>query len=362
MSETTPSRPSRNTERKLTLPDELLPEPMRVMTWKDGKEYWYEEPEPAEIKQGWRPHAVEVDGKRVHFYGVAHTRDTLIYHGKELKEAIEGASLVLLEGAPIAGDLFNRKKIENLYKKIQKNSGYRTIDEFIQNLHDDYFVEFYSVVERIAACAGVPIALADPEAHEYKTIHDLRNLDTTVQNTKLATALASASGIIGLAFCEAFRRNPNPSRRSFLLGGGALALTTGVTGTSAMADALETKLMEQGGIEDVVERTGRSHELLDPALYNLMDFRNVVAAGGLVSLIKNFPQLSRKIVVIYGAAHQASIEYYSKHHVERKVRAEMYRPYWSVARPVLSVYTSQGAEHTEDGIQPVWKRTNREKL
>lgn len=318
-------------------------------------------------KEPLRRETFELHGTRIEFFGIKHTIPFLKQHRETLTNAIKGASLVFLEGAPRAEGIFSEDTIRLLRSFFSKN-GYPVSDEMAKRLllAKRQGIAFYAALEDIAAQYNKSIATADPAASMGDTFEKLitgESFQRIDDDTERARAALIIGGILLAAFPSCgnnlkdclknlmpedsdseenakaekksapLQREQKPkgkmSRRNFLrvLGGGIAA--------PAMLSETASALFKTNMVAPGYGR--RTDNPLGAVLYDSIDYRDVSAAEGLDRLARSTSGKGT-IVVIYGDVHRASIKHYAESPKERSIKKNAYLPYRAVAPPKLEVF------------------------
>jgi hypothetical protein len=291
----------------------------------------------------------ELNGKKVEIKGVMHVPETFELYRKEFEEAIEKASIVILEAAPVADRTFSNQTVEFIKSLANKSGAEVSREQIINDLESNRSLIFFRNLENLIARKGKRLATIDPINYEPMFSNDnLRMIDFLIRLVKAAIVsggilflseklLDKAKGEGGQQKSAEGELTLKPkekgmSRRAFL--------KTAVGGLSAAGlGSLFAELFEFSGGKPGQEELsrGRKENPLGVMLYELLDYRDVSLAKGLDVLTKrdlgNGP-----VVVFYGGLHASAVRHYAENHKERDIKFETYRPYRSVAPPKLRIY------------------------
>lgn len=303
-------------------------------------------------KEAWKQEKFEINGKAVEIYGVYHRFETLDLYSAELKSAIEKSGIVMLEYAPVASGLFSDSRVSDKLKTTPD-------------------VQFYISLENIAAKAGKMIATGDPEANtQEKDFEKLtQELDVQDNNAHKIKELITLGIPLGLVI-EILRlrgelkqqknkasgkdeKNSVMKRRSFL------AASIGAVGVGAAA-----ALSHEATYRDKVsqDNVGRKDNPLGQLLFELYDYRDVVAAEALNKLSEKKNQ--GPIVSIYGSFHLSALKHYALSPVERKAKLKLYESvYGKISKPKLSIYKPRKQSVLSEALLPsAWDKVSEESL
>lgn len=314
--------------------------------------------EEREGENVYAPELWEHRGRTIDFIGVSHVPETLKLHEKELQDAMAGAEAVLLEAAPHGEGVFS----DTFPDAISREFGEVAItaelaEEIAKYTRNHYAIQFFAQVEDMAAEMGKRTLVFDP----HRTGNELNELpvsrmDRRVSEAKSAIVGGSMGLLIALEGWERFRKPNNAasgrvSRRSFLKAG--LAAAAGLATISAASHAREElalrKLPEEKKRFDFRGRTGNP---MGSALYDFMDYRDVVIAEGMDHWAKK-GEGGTPLVAIYGVAHREPVQHYLKSPAERAAKLALYAPYKNVAPPLSSEYVFENG---------VWRKDHEEAL
>lgn len=328
----------------------------------------------------------ELNGARVEFLGVGHDPATAERLAPELEEAIRQASIVLLESAPSAEGPFTDEAVRE-YRELMGNKLKFSDEEIIKSIEaGKRGLAFYAKMEALAAKHGKPVAVTDPIGADGDGFRQLftedpfRSADETAEQAKTAAVLGGAlvaalptiSDAIRGRGAELENRRENPptastppsehpidesghrpsggspmSRRGFLrvLGGGIAA--AGVASEVASAIARKSDPMKGS-------YGRRGDNPFGAALYDGLDYRDVVTAQGLDRLTRREDVRGGSVVVIYGDGHRASIRHYAESPNERAMKRTAYIPYQRVAPAKLRIFQHRSGRD--------WQRIHEEEL
>lgn len=151
--------------------------------------------------------------------------------------------------------------------------------------------------------------------------------------------VATSLGMFSSVFWPQIQKR-KMTRRDFLRTGFFTAATLAI-GQSVDVDPNELRF---------VHTRGRQGNRLGFALYELDDWRDVIAAKALDFLTRESRDLG-PIAVIYGEGHRTAIKHYSQSPQERDIKYAAYLPYRFIVTPQLRRYVP-----AEDGS---WKQLKR---
>jgi hypothetical protein len=322
------------------------------------------------VEAAWRRENFELNGRQVEIFGLAHVMETLdkAEFREELAEAIKKASVVVLEAAPVAERVFSNEMVEALREAAEAAGEKKSREEIVKWLESHEGLVFFREMERLAAQYGKLTATVDPLLQEsFTSVKKLNEKELQVFLLKCLVFTGATFGLAGMAVKSSPEREgkveeideeknkvneaanrQTMTRRKFLktLLGGTLGAAAGASGSSMLASLLERS--EWG-----VEMRGRKENPLGPALYDLLDYRDVAAAKGL-SLLAQMKLGEGPIVVIYGGLHSSAIKQYALSPKERDIKYAAYAPYRSAAAPALKVFEFK----REEG----WQKVMEEKI
>ncbi|MBI5222285.1 MAG: hypothetical protein HY980_02200 [Candidatus Magasanikbacteria bacterium] len=293
--------------------------------------------DPLGIKEFWQEGKFQINGTDVETYGVAHRPETL--QVKECRDKIESAisrsSIVLLEGEPDVTDKkFSFQEISDLAKFLGLEIPEQKLKSDYRRIVDkNPYADFFKQIQIIAADHQVRIASADPAGDSYKALL-LQKCDLDVQEIKQLIMLLSTVGCLGsmgldkiLSFFDKnqshvdVKQTPpaTSTRRKFLKS------IAGISGLAAFSGFFSSSASALRSLSGPLKGS-RAENPIGFALYDLMDFRDVVVAEGLDVLSKKINGQG-PIVVIYGSAHIGGIQFYAEHPLERKAKLLTYGPF-----------------------------------
>lgn len=310
------------------------------------------------VERFWQRDSFELNGKRVEFLGVVHVPETSYRFRQEIEEAIGGASLVVLEIAPLADGTYSKNSVDWVVREFKKNGIYKTEKQVLEEMESEKGLSFFRTMERIAAAKKKRVATVDPN-----NLGTSSKLNVTDEKFAYLKAFIATGGTLGYfavkpnTFLSKFKEilnedifrkknqevkvvlpkkgntSPIMSWRKFL------GNIIGGIGTLAYGSSVANF------IDNEVENRGRKDNPLGPMLYDLLDYRDVSVAEGLDRLTKsNFNTGEGPIVVIYGSAHGTAIRKYADSPKERALKFSSYAPYKKTAPPVLRVYEFEGGK------------------
>lgn len=333
-----------------------------------------------------RRESFELNGARVEFLGIGHNPETAERFAPELEKAIRRASIVLLESAPNAEGPFTDEAIRE-YRELMGNKLKLSDEEIIKSVEaGKRGLAFYAKMETLAAKHGKPVAVADPIGADGDGFRELfaedpfRSADETAGQAKTAAILAGAlvaalptisDAIRGRSAQNENRRESTPaasvppaehpadepehrppggppmSRRRFLrvLGGGIAAAGMAAETASAIARKSNPAKGSYGR---------RGDNPFGAALYDGLDYRDVVTAQGLDRLTRRKDIRGGSVVIIYGDGHRASIRHYAESPNERALKRTAYIPYQRVAPAKLRIFQHRSGRD--------WQRVHEEEL
>ncbi len=271
----------------------------------------------------------------VEFHRVQHHIDVFNKNPEYFKQAIEKASIVVLEAAPTAEGLFT-ETIQKDYCKQLNTWGIKiTLQEFQEDLANNKLLLFFKALEEQAAAQQKPVATVDPVFKEEGTwllgVEDLivgaKYGTIGIASLTILAKIAEAKGII-VPFLK--KKNTTetmpPSRRSFL--------KTTVAGVGGIL-AGSSLSVRHGNDMDHHGRTARGAGV---TTFDMHDYRDTIIAEGLYQ-VASLREGTSPIEAFYGAAHGSAVKFYAGHEKERRQRINMYAD--TVARgihPKLHMY------------------------
>lgn len=309
-----------------------------------GKEGAVSDPTRLEAARQRRLEIFKVNNKKVELHGIAHISETLSFYRRELEGAIDRASVVVLEAAPVAEKIFSNEMIELLQEYARKKGSKVSREEIVERLESNDGLRFFRELENIAAQKGKRIVTLDPS--KVFSSGDIQEVDSVIQFLKVFIALGGTIGLVmEKTSAEKYGKNvedqetiekKRPSqitRRTLLKGflGGAAALAYGSIG----AQLLELLGMGNPGL---MPKRGRKDNPAGLILYDQLDYRDVSVARGLGVLTRRRDLGEGPVVAIYGGGHASTIKHYAESPRERDAKFEAYRPYRLIAPPRLRIY------------------------
>ena len=302
-----------------------------------------------------------VHSQPVHFLGIAHTPETLLFQREAIETAIASAGAVVIEGAPEIAGIYEPEFLAKVEKHLRDRGHTETeARDWIQKrIVDDPPLTFFQEIEHLAKKHRKPVITCDPHSGAdkdkeliFEWTEDRDRLKETAGafGIGLLGAWASGAGASAIALIRNVLKNeerrryetfqpefvsehsdmvPQPSRRQFLAGAAGLAFA-GATAPSVLHSA--------GG--------GSSPYLLP---YDFMDYRNVSVARGIDALTSN-KRFDGPIVFIYGMLHADPIMKYLEDPEWGDAKYALYRPLRGTKPPELGVY--EFAAETETDSDP----------
>lgn len=284
---------------------------------------------PEAVRKGWQEEEMDIHGRTVEFYGVAHHPATLEIpeFRKKLESAIRRASVVFLEMAPVSfGESY-----EDFHALAMEHEISLSDDDlrmfFDRVVLDNPFADFYKEMLAIAATEGKDVAYVDPIRDIYSLV-PLDAADADADAVKAISFLSSWGFLVArdkvLDFVQAAQRarerttgvlERGMSRRTFLHKTAVGALGVGVVSGASVGATINQKYR---GI-------GRDENVLGHFLYSLLDYRDCSIANGLEALAQQIEEKDR-IAAIYGSAHLSGVSHYLEHPIERAAKLMGYAP------------------------------------
>ena len=293
---------------------------------------------PSRERLDWYHSTFEVNGKMVENIGVYHHPITLREYGKELGEAIQRASVVVLEDAPTALGQYSETYINQMLEDA-KMRGIKLSREAVTNqLNNQSGFHFFRVLEEIAAIEGKLIAVVDPNAPDRTDEKEsvggerVRHTNDVIELTRLGIFLAGVAGIVGPKIKEAFSYKKDNETKQNESKGGIIRRTflkRMVQGIGVVAlTPMIIKFLNGGD---------RATGIIRKAAYDYYDFRDVTSTKGLMMLaVKNLG--AGPILLIYASPHSRAIEYYSSRPQLTETKYKLYNPLRDAQQPHLRLY------------------------
>ncbi|MFA4872817.1 MAG: hypothetical protein WC659_02680 [Patescibacteria group bacterium] len=329
------------------------------------------EPEMAEQRLFERD-TFTINDKRVEFYGIVHDIKLPERYWKVLEDAIQRASIVVLEYAPQASGLYDRSFIakhrESLKKYFPDFAELEDISdqEIFEALIREPSLHFYREMENLAARHKKRIVTIDPHLLAHEKIHELYKTD---QKADLIKSLGMVGGATGVLLSAILRKkligehvrgengenkkeedsSSTYTRRRFL----DTTLKAGI-GISATVGALSTlskgaqilghpEYGKKLGYDD--QFVGREENPLGAFLYDEVDFKDVMIAKGMDEVTQHMHAEDEEAAMIYGFFHKTGIGHYLRSPRERAAREQLYAPYKGAVGPhKLRMYEYDGTK------------------
>lgn len=284
---------------------------------------------------------LELHGQKIEFCGVRHNPSTLEVYERELRDAIERSSLVVLEGAPEAEGIFEPQYITAISAWAKRQGVTLSDSEIIDALRRDPDIVFFSGVERMAKEASKRIAIIDPLQDSLAS----ESLLDAGKNTEIKKALVLLGGYFGYAGTGilnllAKRTKQEPEKLKNKKGTHLITRRKALQGLFALTSStsLLSLLASAHGIQGMGSRRDNPFGLF---VHNISDYRDVSVATGIDELAKTAAHKD-PITVIYGNAHINSQRHYLVSPQERKARSLGYGHFQSIKKPLLKVFEPVG--------------------
>lgn len=290
---------------------------------------------------------INVNGKDVTLVGVAHDMGTFEKNKKRIEDLVNSATSVVLEYAPEASGMLSEESLDK-FIEMGVEAGYPrlTREEMKYNLLHNDGVYFFRAIEELAKKHGKPIVTVDPVSSRsgVENMHAHEDLKDVDSKLRIAGFVIGSAGFASLAN-DIFKQFEKPSedeaRSSEKKSSGGLSRRSflkGMVGAVGLAATTTIGARNPETSKNLVTRI--ENNPLGPALYDGVDYRDVVVAEGLDVVTKDVS--TQNIVAFMGKGHSGSVEHYVKNTQERDVKRAMYALYEAVIDPQLRVYRYDG--------------------
>lgn len=272
----------------------------------------------------------EIGGSKVKFVGVTHEPGTFRRFQKEFTQIVQTSDLVILEGAPAAGNIFSPESLNSFARVSGLPPGPSTRAKVEAHLKSEPGFAFDIELEKLAKVYNKKIATLDPwflEEGNWSQLAEGRQMETAVEAITILTALGGVGGG-GLAL-KSIDLNDllrlKPDRRDFLkMGGAGLGILAGLPGLS--------RFLERAGTQS------RAENIAGFALYSIRDYRDVAISYILNELVR-LNIIPQKTSMIYGSVHKDSVNYYNQNPEERNRKFKLYAPFKAYLPPQFNEFT-----------------------
>ncbi|MBI3572351.1 hypothetical protein HY091_02360 [Candidatus Kaiserbacteria bacterium] len=323
---------------------------------------WGQESFPLKERTG------EINDQPIHFLGVVHTPETLLFQRKRIEEAIASAGAVVLEGAPeIAGvyDLEFLQKVKDRLHTAGSTEG--EAEGWVhKSILDNPPIVFFREMEQLAKKHQKLVITIDPHSGadkdrelilEWAGGHDRLSEDLGAFDIGLlgvwATAVGASAGTLAWNQLKTDERRrfekhqpdfveknpelvPKPSRRQFLAGVAGLAATAPLA-PSVLSSA-----------------SGSSSPYTIP--FDFLDYRNVSVARGIDKLTRA-RRFDGPILFIYGASHADPMMTYLHSPELRDTKYALYSPARAVKQSETNIYEfAPESKNDPDPTHYRWKK------
>ncbi|MEI6296068.1 MAG: hypothetical protein WCO84_00275 [bacterium] len=296
------------------------------------------------VKKAFQIKEFELVGKKIKIVGVSHHPLTLEIpeFRTEIENAIENSSSVVLEAAPSVDTEYTLDDLKKMLLSadlFSKEEADIMLPVYIKGWKEDPTEDFFKKIEDIVAKNKKRLTIVDPNLDSFKNI-ELKSGDASIKKVKFISELfVLGYGYLSLRDLTRIIKpiaQPNKqknkkdkdvlvesekkgiTRREFLKLGAVTAL--GALGVGSLISDFSSTRRE-------VSAESRDRDAFDHFLYNLVDYRDAVIADELDKLSRDSID-SKPIVLIYGSGHISGIHYYSLNPRERKLKIQLYRPFF----------------------------------
>lgn len=304
-----------------------------------------------EAREAFSRETIKIGNLEIDFIGLSHSPETLLLFRSEIETAILDSNFIITESAPEAsGDIETIiSKSGSRFIELDSSTNFFLSVEYLAKKHDKTvgIVDPGSVqntVEIAINNEGNQLGELNQKLHEYKTIGG--SMGVLIAGAVAAYELSKGMGsTLQQNRSNDTEKEGNMSRRNFLKAG----VAAGVTVAIGKVTSDNLSYHRQSSKDDLERMT----------LYDLLDYRDVVAAEALAMLGEGF-KTTQKAVVIYGRGHMNGIIEYLKSPNKRGAKSTLYKPFKNIAQPRMVAYKFNIAKELGGDSKKrfgEWKRT-----